>query len=232
MGGQGVIQNNVISGNGRSAVFVDSGVVRVLDNRIGVSPSGAPLGNGASGIYYGQPNGDGYLVKEVRGNIIAYNRDFGVAAVKPAGIVVRENSIHDNGGLAFDIGLDGPTPTPKSSVSAGGLVERPLVTSAHYDATAGETIIDLGLDATVPAASISTYTLYVFATPHLNRAGFAEGETFLSKVTLAHNADAAEVRVHGDLRGQYITALTERFVDFGDLQLTASSELSDGVRVP
>lgn len=39
-------------------------------------------------------------------------------------------------------------------------------------------------------------------------------------------------RVHANLGGQYITALTERFIDFGDLQLTTSSELSDGVSVP
>ncbi|HEX9459137.1 MAG TPA: right-handed parallel beta-helix repeat-containing protein, partial [Thermoanaerobaculia bacterium] len=226
--GQGVIQNNVISGNGRSGVFVDSGVVSVLENRIGVSASGAALGNGASGIFYGRTDATFLMLREIRGNVIANNRDFAIAAVTGVDVVVRENSMHDNGGLAYDIGLDGVSPTP--SGLAAGLVERPLVISARYDAVAGDTIIDLLLNATPPAASHTTYTLYLFASSHLNRGGYAEGETFLAKGS--GNLVLGEVRVHSDLRGQYITALTERFVDFGDLQLTASSELSDGVRVP
>lgn len=230
VGGRGVVQNNVISGNSRSAVFIDSGVVSVLDNRIGVTPSGAPLGNGASGIFYSSMN---YSedVREVRGNVIAYNHDVAVGTLPPAAIAVRENSMHDNGGIAYDIGLDGPSATPSGS----GLIPRPLVTSARYDAASGDTVIDLTFHADPFPEMVVTYTLYVFATPHLNRAGYAEGETFLAKVPI-DNGKTAEVRFHGDLRGQYITALAERFlqlfIDIGEGNQTASSELSDGVMVP
>jgi len=142
---------------------------------------------------------------------------------------VRENSMHDNGGMSIDIGLDGPSPSPATG-RYDGLVERPEVTSARYDEATGDTIIVLGLHAASIPAARTAYTLYVYGTTHLNRAGFAEGETFLRKVATANAS--TQVRVHADLRGHYITALTERLIDYGDLQLTGSSELCLGVKVP
>jgi hypothetical protein len=223
------VKNNVISGNLRTGVYVDNGFATVFGNRIGVSPTDAPLGNGNSGVFFWSPSTDPLANRVLQGNVIAWNGQFGISALSPGGLVVRENSMHDNGGMSIDIGLDGPTPSPATG-NYNSLVERPVVTNARYDDATGDTIITLGLHAAPIPTAHTTYTLYVYATAHLNRAGFAEGETFLTKVATA--SASTEVRVHADLRGHYITALTERLIDYGDLQLTGSSELCLGVQVP
>jgi hypothetical protein len=223
------VRNNVISGNLRTGVFVDNGFATVFGNRIGVSPTDAPLGNGNSGVFFWSPSPDPLVNHVLQGNTIAWNGQFGISALTPRSLVVRENSMHDNGGMSIDIGLDGPSPSPATG-NYDGLVERPVVTGVRYDEATGDTIIDLRLDASQITAARTTYTLYVFATSHLNRAGYAEGETFLTKV--AASGGTTELRVHADLRGHYITALTERLADYGDVQLTGSSELCLGVQVP
>jgi hypothetical protein len=220
------IENNVISGNARTGVYVDNGPTGLTGNRIGISPTNAPLGNGASGVFFWSPTFDGRVLQ---GNVIAWNGQFGISSLAPGGLVVRENSMHDNGGMSIDIGLDGPTPTPEHG-GPEGFIERPMVVSARYDEAAGDTVINLTLRAAPFGGELTSYTYYVFTTTHLNRAGFAEGETFLTK--LAAMSGSTEVRVHADLRGNYITALAERFVNFGFDQNTSSSELSDGVKVP
>jgi hypothetical protein len=224
------VENNVISGNIRTGVYVDNGLTGLTGNRIGVSPTNAPLGNGASGVFFWSPADAGSGERVLRDNVIAWNGQFGISSLTPGGLVVRENSMHDNGGMSIDIGLDGPTPTPPGN--GLGFVERPAVTNARYDDASGDTVIGLRLEANQYPTTATAYTLYVFATPHLNRAGFAEGETFLTKVILPRDVFTTEVRVRADLRGNYVTALTERFVNFGDFQVTGSSELCDGVKVP
>jgi hypothetical protein len=223
MDGTAMVRGNLIRGNGRSGVFFDHAVGSMLDNRI--------LDNGASGIFIGDESGSSLAVKEIRGNVIAGNRDFGIAATSARNVAVRENSIHDNGGLSFDVGLDGPTAVPPLPGNSFSLVQRPFVTSALYDAAANETVISMRTDDPPPYGN-TIYTFYLFATPRLNRAGFAEAETFLTKVRLERGSRAAEVRVPGDLRGQYITALAERYVYFGDGQVTGRSELSLGLLLP
>lgn len=220
LNGSGSFANNVIIGNARSGVYVDNGAVNVTGNRI--------VANGASGIFFDAPTTDPLANRVLQNNVIAWNGQFGISSIGPRGLVVRENSMHDNGAMAVDIGLDGPSPSPATGNYAG-LVERPTILSTRYDAASGDTIIALLLDAQPITTSTTTWTVYLYATPHLDRAGFAEGETFLTKVVFPH---ASEIRVHADLRGQWITGLTERLIDFHDLQLTGSSELSAGVKVP
>lgn len=222
-------RSNVISGNNHSGVYIDNGFATLFGDRIGVSPTDAPLGNGNSGVFFYSPSPDPLDNRVLQGNVIAWNGQFGISAISPGGLVVRENSLHDNGGMSIDIGLDGPSPSPATG-RYDSLVERPEVTSARYDDATGDTIIVLGLHAASVPAARTTYTLYLYSTTHLNRAGFAEGETFLLKVATANAS--TQVRVHADLRGHYITALTERLIDYGDLQLTGSSELCLGVKVP
>ncbi|MBW3672464.1 MAG: right-handed parallel beta-helix repeat-containing protein, partial [Acidobacteria bacterium] len=101
------INGNLISGNERSGVFSVSGTREVRGNRIGVNRDvTAALGNGASGVFIGPDNAD----ITVEANVIAFNADFGVAvseeAAKP---LMLSNSIHSNGALGIDVGLDGVT---------------------------------------------------------------------------------------------------------------------------
>jgi len=84
-GGRGVsasssaeIRDSVISGNGRSGIFAQSGQGTVIvNNRIGVAAGDAllPLGNGASGIFFGAQTSQ----SSAAGNVIGFNRDAGIA---------------------------------------------------------------------------------------------------------------------------------------------------------
>jgi hypothetical protein len=73
-------------------------------------------------------------------------------------------------------------------------------------------------------------TLFFFANKGLDGSGRAEAETFLDSAPV--RGQTAELRVHADLRGQYITAFNSAFFNyFGEDYWTAVSELSDGVQV-
>lgn len=217
------VENNVISGNERSGVFAVGGA-DIVGNKIGVSASGAPLGNGASGIFafYGT----------IEGNTIAHNHDYAIGTPKGTAPLVGENSMFDNGGLSFDIGMDGPGPNKFTAVY-DGVAETPSVAGATFDGT--NTIIRLHDDElSQPTgnffAGIATLiTLYVFETPQLNRAGFAEAEHFLGKLVV--DGQDATLVVPGDLRGHYITAIARRFLVYFEYQSTTSSELSLGTQV-
>jgi len=218
------ITHNVISGNARSGIFLTNGAVDsfITDNLIGVSPTGADLGNGASGIYLGP----GTIRVQVHGNTIAHNHDFGIAidkaSLEPA---VDINSIYDNGGEAVDMGLDGPTAAPDFFAMT------PAITDAHYDAASGETVVAIHSGDLAPPNIFQFLRVFVYATPELNRAGFAEAKTFLVRADLK-DGDAV-VRVPADLRGQLITAIAYRLLFSFQTGLAAesTSEVSLGVRV-
>jgi parallel beta-helix repeat protein len=74
------IENNVISGNWRSGIFVDGGGSGfAYRNLIGVAADGVtPIGNGASGLYVG-PQSFSFRTFIAEDNVIAYSTHFGVA---------------------------------------------------------------------------------------------------------------------------------------------------------
>src|SRR5262249_17439355 len=131
------IFDNVISGNGRSGIFMPGGYdLHISSNRIGVAAGSEalPLGNGASGIYLGSSNN--VLVDN---NVIAFNHDVGVGrAISSQSIGVQRDALFANGTLGIDYGLDGVTPNDGSN-RPPELPQFPLITSAVWDASAGVT---------------------------------------------------------------------------------------------
>ncbi len=215
--GNGVahVANNVIRGNTRSGIFA----LRALDivgNRI--------TGNGASGVYLA-------LTGTVEGNTIADNHEFGIGTGKAYGTLVGENSIFGNGGMSLDIGMDGPS-KPFDPIRVAGT---PQVTDAFFDGK--QTVIKLHVDEkSSPNAQPSfnavtvVITVWIFETPRLNRAGFAEAEHFLGKVVV--DGVDATLSVPSDLRGHYITAIARRSADyFREAQFVAGSEPAAGLQV-
>jgi parallel beta-helix repeat protein len=159
-------------------------------------------GNGASGIYAADDTD-----ASIGGNTIAGNGDFALALARNAYAVAGANSMYDNGRFAVDVGIDGPTP-----------LFAPAITSARYDEETGDTIVAL--------SASYTDTLYLFASPSLNRAGFAEAKEPV------WSGGSRVVRVHRDLRRQYVTALGQRqVIRYGDSFAYVTSELSPGVQV-
>src|SRR4029434_5751020 len=56
---------------------------------------------------------------EAHGNEIAHHSAAGIAIVRGSGHVISRNVIHDNGGLAVDLGNDGATPNDALDQDAG-----------------------------------------------------------------------------------------------------------------
>ncbi|MEA2339722.1 MAG: hypothetical protein QOE82_3729 [Thermoanaerobaculia bacterium] len=135
------IDHCVISGNVRSGIFVLDGFVTISENRIGVKAhSDEPLPNGASGIYIGASSLQLSETPAISSNVIAYNREFGIA-VNPAKFTsFSTNRIWGNGNAAIDYGLNN-APTPVNTGSYGGLMPSPVITSARYDSASDKTVI-------------------------------------------------------------------------------------------
>lgn len=223
-----VIDHNVISGNTYSGVF-DRGGATITSNRIGVTASGRPLGNGASGIFT-------IVGATIEKNVIAHNHDFAVGAPSGLGPFVGENSMFDNGGLSVDIGMDGPTPHSPPQVVLGNAAPVPHINDAYWDGTSTVVVANIDEPSSptpplFPSSQVtSVTTIDFYESAGLNRAGYAEAEHFLGSAVVI--GTVATFRVPQDLRGHYITAIgfTKRNF-FAEFTERGSSELSLGIRV-
>ena len=203
---------NVISGNVRSGIFALEGNLRIFANRIGLAAhADAPLPNGASGIYIAPlgPREFAYIDR----NVIAFNREFGIAIdrdVEWAG--GSENRIWGNGGLAIDDGLDGPSPSVRTT---RGPLAPPAITSAAFDPVAGETTIRGTASGPPQAENGALVSVQIFASDAPGLFGFGDAQRFLAQT----GAGNFEVRVKGDLRGQWVaatTVLSDSYIDESD----------------
>lgn len=192
---EGEITANVMHDNTRSAIFLtDQSFATIRDNDID--------GNGASGIYIG-----GASSAVIENNSIADSPAFGIAIDRSSRAEIFENHIVNNGQPGIDLGLDGPT-----------LSGTPAITSARFDPSTGDTIIE-GVIAQTPNAYPVTTMAYVYA----NTRDEAGGDLFLG----SQRTDASghfTLRYHGDLTGKYIDAMTYIIIDFGDYVLRQSTE--------
>jgi hypothetical protein len=192
------IAGNVLSGNIRSGLFALAGILNVQQNRIGVKAhSDEPLPNGGSGIYIDQ----GVYRSEVSYNVIAFNREMGIA-VHPGTLYAKfwENRIWGNGGLAIDDGLDGPSVTVKSDT---GPIIVPVLTSAVYDPVKNETTI---------AGDVPNGNIEVFVSDAAGPAGSGEAQRRLSYSSAIN--DHFTLTVKGDLRGQWVAATATLYAKY------------------
>ncbi len=127
------IYQSIVSGNGRSGIALFRGKsATIVSMKIGTDPELKPLGNGASGIF---TNGVPLLAGS---STIAFNAHAGISGRPGTQSAVSFNSIHTNGGLPIDWGLDGPTPPDDES---DGILNAPRITDAFYDAAEDRTVI-------------------------------------------------------------------------------------------
>lgn len=229
----GEIRDNVLSGNARSGLFVASQQspfgtlvpsMFVSGNRVGVQAhSDAALPNGASGMYFG-PTVDGAVVEH---NLIAFNREFGVAIARGARIVrIRQNEIAHNGLLGIDIGLDGPT-TEGRSLDAPAA---PAITEATYDpATNMTTITAISADGAIPSDVTNDVDFYVSSSRE--HGDYAEGEHYLGTAAHARGSRDVALTIAGDLRDRFISAVTLQTFNLDGSLLYTTSEFSRAVAV-
>lgn len=227
LSGYALVENNVLSGNVRSGAFLWCRNVHVAGNRIGVAAhSDEPLGNGASGIFIG-PRGTGYGPASVTQNVIANNRDFGVALAIYAVASVDRNRIFNNVQGGIDIGLDGPTVDAPASVETPA---PPRIVSARFDGTA--TIIEGVTRGGSGNNVVSTpRAVELYANTTVDGQGLAEGERLLGYATM--NGGSFTLRHEGDLRGLWITGIARQRSSYfsGEYEVELTSEFSRPVRV-
>jgi len=215
------IRSNIISGNGRSGIFVHSGQFLFFsENRIGVkATTGEPLPNGASGIYFGVASRDGC----VDHNVIAHNTHFGIALEKEVpNVWIAQNSITGNGLYGLDIGLDLATPGGTDNV-----VGRPVLTSARFDERTGTTTISGRFPELPPGLHTQTVDFVdLYSNTALDPKG--GGETWLGDVRRGSQADFA-FTFQGNLLGQTITATMTRTAYAGLIRPSPSPESAAGL---
>jgi len=200
------IARNVISGNGRSGVFITGDyAIDVVDNRIGVDVAGNAMPNRASGVFVGP---EASAVNILR-NRIAWNGDFGVAISRPAyDVIVRENSMARNRISAIDVGLDGFSGYDYDDFDLHNTrIPPPRFTSATYDAaTNATTITGTYFDA---RDHWGAWEISLFS----NELPEAQGDVFLGTATAKDGVFT--FTASGDLRGRYITATGHRDLILG-----------------
>lgn len=223
--GTTVLRNNVISGNLRSGVFAAAGNgIALMSNRIGISAGNdpVPLGNGASGVYYGAATSGGSL----QANVIAYNQHAGIAMDRNARwVAIHANTIFANGGLGIDYGLDGTTPNATSAPEIyRELPNYPTITAAQFDAASGTTTIEGKVDGTW-RPYVANVELFA------NDTADAEAQVYLGRVPLDPNLRFS-LSVSQDLRGRFLTATyTVPNNYYPEVLALKTSELSPAFRV-
>ena len=214
------IEGNVISGNGRSGIFIwSANFVSVHDNKFGLSVNGFPRPNGASGIYVG------WASARITHNTIAFSRDFGVAISPEAPRVsVTENSLFENGWMGIDWALNGRIDNELPDDAVVPLP--PTVTSVN-----GQTV--QGVAHVRAKETNGVYRILLYSTEAWRQ--HAEGEHFVGALTIAvpHDGKAHdipfEIRAVPPLFDTVITAQASVSPTADELDVN-TSELSAGVR--
>ena len=174
IGGAGAGEGNLISANLTGVAVQDGGNNNaVMNNLIGTDASAAgPL-----------PNGIGVSISNgtenfVTGGVIAFNTGNGVDVDLGIGNTI-DASIHSNGGLGIDLGVDGITPNDPADTDAGpnSLQNFPIIATATSDGSSTTiTGTAFGIDS-----GIVTLTFYVNAA--CDASGNGEGQQFLATLS-------------------------------------------------
>ena len=104
-----LIRGNVVVDNAQAGIDIIAGVngTDVLANRVGITPSGDPLGNDGDGVRISDASGNLIGSPGDDANIIAHNGGAGVkvasAEIDTVDNTISGNSIHSNAGLGIDL---------------------------------------------------------------------------------------------------------------------------------
>jgi hypothetical protein len=185
IGGTADGAGNVISGNAGAGVeLVDADDNAVFGNSIGTDAAGTlDVGNGGSGVEIDGADNSIGDTGEGTGNTIAHNGEDGVTVTDGAGNSVLRNSIHDDHGLAIDLGADGATANDDfdqdGDSGPNGLQNGPEIDSA----TATEVFWSLESEKT------TRYRLEFYANDDCSAAHVTEAQTFVGSITVSTDAN-------------------------------------------
>jgi parallel beta-helix repeat protein len=200
------VTQNIISGNGRSGVFLAGASSITLEaNTIGAGVGGVPIPNGAAGVVIGPPAAFTVL----RRNTIVHNTQFGIAIAPEVNrYELIDNSISRNGLIGIDRGLDGFSGYDSNEQDVyAAKIPPPRLVSASYEPRNNETTIVGTYGNDFDAWGTWAITLF------RSSVNDGQGEVVVGH-TVARNG-TFRFFVPGDLTGQFITATGHRRVFLG-----------------
>ncbi len=181
IGGTTTAARNVVSGNGLDGIAIraNSNTVLIQGNYIGTDLNGTgALGNDAGGITFADTASNNTVGGTATGeaNLIAHNGTVGIglaSSMTGTGNRLRGNSIHDNGSLGIDIGLDGVTANDPTDGDTGPNLTQnyPDLDSATQES--GQVTIAGSFQASQDVVFPADIDFYV------NAGGGDEGQTYL-----------------------------------------------------
>ena len=220
IGGTTVSERNVISGNRARGIVLNTSIVTVQNNYIGVGADGlTPLGNGGTALdVISARTFDELTSQTISTNLIANNAGDGIrlgaSNLIPRNVRITNNSIFNNFrnfvgdrlGIALDD--DGATPNDEGDADTGpnNLQNKPILTSAS------STLTNTNIQGTFNSAPSTSYRIEYY----LNDSAQNEGKTqmFVQNITTDTSGDATiNTTVPFPSRfGQYVTATATRNV--------------------
>lgn len=202
IGGPGLGQRNILSGNGSDGIEIDGGDFNIVQsNYIGTDVTGnVVIPNDRDGIDINEEAGDGSIRTLVggtvpdEGNLIRGN---GIAGVEVRGVPAIDNSIignriFENGLLDIDLNADGLTINDPLDIDAGpnDIVNYPEIVAATVNS--GTVTVFFSLD--VPAGD---YRVEFFTNPSgTHSSGSGGGEVFAAAQSFTHAGVGSEYFVH------------------------------------
>ncbi|HTR04468.1 MAG TPA: S-layer homology domain-containing protein [Thermoanaerobaculia bacterium] len=198
IGGTGVGEGNLVSGNLTIGMSVNADGATIQGNAVGVDDSHlAPLPNGSHGIEIASTGASPNLIGTSSpggpgANIIAYNGGQGVAVAAGPNNTIRGNAIHDNAALGITLSSGSSTPTANDlddgDTGPNDRQDFPVLVSVAYGA--GNTTVS-GLLNSTPN---TTFALDFYSNPACSNfpRDYVQGETYLgsSQVTTDDSGNA------------------------------------------
>src|SRR5436190_3226156 len=192
IGGTSPAERNVISGNARDGVILDSGVSGgsfptvnnyIQGNFIGTAADGVtPIGNGSNGVTISSFAFDNQIggAGAGAGNRILSNGGRGVHVFSTANNLIRGNIISGNAQLGIDLGAEGVTPNDVNDTDTGANMQQnfPLLT-AITNSIAGTQVW-----GTLDSRPGSTYTIDVYLNKKCDESGYGEGQVYVGSTAL------------------------------------------------
>ncbi len=186
IGGATAAQRNVIAGNDSDGILIFGDLNEVRGNFIGVGRTGAPLGNGFSGIQLGSSAANNTIGGTAAGrgqhdrleHVERRRAERGPADDNS----IQRNRIRGNGELGIDLDFvtdDGVTPNDAGDGDPGanGLQNFPVIGTAT--ATAGTDTVS----GTLNSGFLGTYRIDVYVNASCDGSGNGEGATFVGTTT-------------------------------------------------
>ncbi|HJQ41395.1 MAG TPA: right-handed parallel beta-helix repeat-containing protein [Thermoanaerobaculia bacterium] len=199
---------NVVSGNRGDGIVANGGVI--VSNLIGLAEDGTTAvpnnGNGITAVGTGAVQ----IGQNGAGNLIAFNRGFGIDIGGTANVgarsiefnsirnnafagvrvrdnarhTIRRNSITRNGGLGIDLAGDGVTLNDTGDPDSGPNLRQNFPVLTGFSVAGSQ----LSVRGTFNGAANQTFTLDFYRNLETDLSGFGEGETYLGTTTITTNA--------------------------------------------